>query len=68
MKTSALLLSFADGMERENLTPVKVSSVTLGYISKTPAAGRVSMSPTICITTDKGVFYVDMQSGKMAGI
>lgn len=64
MKTSALLLSFADGAVKEALCPLKVSSVTLGYISKTPAAGRVSMAPTLCVTTDKGVFYVDMQSGK----
>ena len=64
MKTSALLLSFADGAVKEALCPLKVSSVKLGYISKTPAAGRVSMSPTLCVTTDKGVFYVDMQNGK----
>ncbi len=64
MKTSALMLSFADGAVKEALCPLMVSSVTLGYISKAPAAGRVSMSPTLCVTTDKGVFYVDMQSGK----
>ena len=68
MKTSALMLSFADGAVKEALCPLKISSVTLGYISKTPAAGRVSMSPTLCVTTDKGVFYVDMQSGKFVGI
>ncbi len=68
MKTSALLLSFADGALREGLAPLKISSVSLGYISKTSAAGRVSMSPTICITTDKGVIYVDMQSGDFAKI
>ncbi len=68
MKTSALMLSFADGAVKEALLPLKISSVTLGYISKTPAAGRVSMSPTLCVTTDKGVFYIDMQSGKFVGI
>ena len=68
MKTSALMLAFADGAVKESLCPLKISSVTLGYISKTPAAGRVSMSPTLCVTTDKGVFYVDMQSGKFVGL
>lgn len=68
MKPSALMLSFADGAVKEALCPLKVSSVTLGYISKPPAAGSVSMSPTLCITTDKGVFYIDMQSGKFVSI
>lgn len=68
MKTSALMLSFADGAVEKGLCPLKISSVTLGYISKTPAGGRVSMTPTLCLMTDKGVFYVDMQSGKFSGI
>lgn len=67
MKTSALMLSFADEALKKGLCPLQVSSVTLGYIAKTPAAGNVSMSPTICVTTDKGIFYVDMQNGKFAG-
>ena len=67
IKTSALMLAFADGAKKEALLPLKILSVTLGYISEMPAAGRVPMSPTLRVTTDKGVFYVDMQSGKFAG-
>lgn len=68
ISTSALLLSFADGVRKENLAPLKVSAMSLGYISKTPAASRVSLSPTIELVTDKGVFYVDMQTGELVKI
>lgn len=68
IRTSALLLSFADGVGKGDVAPLKVSAMSLGYISKTPAAGRVSLSPTIELATDKGMFYVDMQTGRLVKI
>lgn len=65
ISTSALMLSFADGIKAEGLFPLKVSDITLGYTAKTPAAGRVGLSPTMELVTEKGTFYVDMQTGEL---
>lgn len=66
--TSALMLSFADGIKERGYDELSVSEITHGYVSKSLTAGVISLSPTLEIKTSEGAFYVDMQTGEMTEI
>ncbi|MBQ4544667.1 MAG: hypothetical protein II996_03750 [Oscillospiraceae bacterium] len=64
INTSALMLSFADAMRERGKTPVTVHAIELGYMAELTAPGVVSLEPMLEISTDSGVFYINMQTGK----
>ena len=68
ISTSALMLSFADQLKEKGINTLQISKIELGYVSKSPAAGRISLVPMIKITAEQGVFYMDMQTSRLCEI
>lgn len=64
MTVSSVLFEFADVLRAKSADKVQVKGIELGYTSKKPGAGRVSLCPTLAVTTDGGVFYMDMTTGE----
>lgn len=67
MEISALLLEFADEIRQTVKDKVEITGLDYGYTPRTPAGGRVYLVPTLEISTDAGVFYLDMSDGKIIG-
>ncbi len=65
MRTSALMLEFADRIKAIGHTELRVSDMKIGYISKIPASGHATLVPALMVETDAAVFYVDMQTGNL---
>ncbi len=65
MKVSALLLEFADEIKKAGIEKITVKEIQYGYLPKKPAGGSVYLLPTLEISTDSGVFYVDMSDGEL---
>lgn len=66
--TSALMLSFADEVNERGYGELSISEIAYGYVSKPLTSGVLSLAPTLEIKTSEGVFYVDMQTGKLTDI
>ncbi len=66
--TSALMLSFADAVKVQGHDKLSISEITYGYGSKPLTSGVLSLAPTLEIKTSEGIFYVDMQTGKLTDI
>lgn len=64
-RTSALLLDFADEMERRNADYVAINEVSLGYTSVSRSAEISILMPALEIETDRGAFCLAMESGKI---
>ncbi len=64
-KTSALLLDFADEMERRNTDYAAIKKISLGYVSVSRSAEIVILMPAIEIETDSEAFCLAMESGKI---
>lgn len=64
-KTSALLLDFADEMEKMKEDFVAIKKISLGYASVSRSAEITILMPAIEIETGEGAFCVSMESGKI---
>lgn len=63
MEVSALLFEFADSASELQKEQIKITKLDYGYTARTPAGGRVFLVPTLEISTDAGVFCIDMSDG-----
>ncbi len=65
MSVSALLFEFADSVSELEKERIEITKLDYGYTARTPAGGRVFLVPTLEVSTDAGVFYIDMSDGTM---
>ncbi len=65
---SSLLLTYIDIMKSKGKTDVKVTEISLGYTSKAPASGIITLAPTVRIKSDFGSHYIDMMTGEEINI
>ena len=64
-RTSAILLDFADEMEKRNEDFVVIKKISLGYASVSRSAEITILMPAIEIETGGGVFCISMENGKI---
>ncbi len=65
---SSLMLTYIDIMKSKGKTNVRVAEISLGYTSKAPASGIVTLAPTLRINSDAGSHYIDMMTGEEINI
>ncbi|MBR5542754.1 MAG: hypothetical protein IKU65_01485 [Oscillospiraceae bacterium] len=63
LPTSSLMIKFADVVKKQNIQSIKILEIDPGYIARTPVSGVVMLTPTLCLRTDAGVFYMNMTDG-----
>lgn len=71
LKTSALMLIFADEIEKNGYKNVKVKSVSAGYTASAPVSGRISLVPTLKFDFESDgekTVYLNMTNGDLVNM